>query len=167
MATLALVGCTQAPGPIKTTGAVEAVCAPGRNQQRAVIALDILVNSGSTPQRLVDIQLDQPQGVILVGAQLVPSSQNTVGTAPWEGQPNQIEQSRVDPDTTVDLKVAIQAISATQVGYARGAILTFAAPDGSTSKVHTCTRLAVSPGEVPCSNDALPDVSDYLRSVCS
>ncbi|MGV8845110.1 hypothetical protein [Tessaracoccus sp.] len=150
------------------------VCAPGGSDDTTLIAIDMIENHSDSDAHLVDVRLDQPRGLSVVGADLItidegPGTIGSVGGTPRAGLgAGTVQAGRVG---IVELSLS----TSEPMGRAYGAILTLRDTRGRISTTHTCMELAVAAGEscsgstgdmTPVEEQEERAGNDYMASHC-
>lgn len=122
------------------------VCAAGGSDDTTLIAIDVIRNHSDSDVHLVDVRLDQPRGLSVVGADLItigegPGTVGSVGGTPRAGLGAGTLQAGGLGIVELSLRTS------EPMGRAYGAILTLRDARGRVSTTHTCMELAVAEGD--------------------
>ena len=165
-----LVACsTLGPrAPVYVGDSTGSACAPGHDNNRALLGVDLLTNKGGQTLFLKGVQLDRADNLSLVGARLV-EPEKSVGAAPFVDGPVGVEPSRLEPGQRKYLVYALEVDAGVDYGTALGSTSTFQTAPGATSTVHTCFALAVTTYPA-CNGEGspeVPDLSGQMDGLCT
>lgn len=153
ISTSLLAACGVTSGSVTVPGLQAAACAPGGEAGRALFGIDTVTNQTAQDVVLTQVQLNESDGLTLLGAAMRPMSE-LVGVGAYHGDPEGIQGGALGPGEAKRLTFGVEAGGDRDQATAEGVTAEFTAADGTRFQVRTCIAIIVV-SHAECRDDEL------------